>query len=414
MKGQHYDLALVGDAPGGRIAAILAARAGLRVLHLTGFGWPSELFWFSSPLCEHLLDRIDARTCLIPALPVQFRRDELCIQFHGETTLRDELRRELPERASALEKSIETFAEHGRQLQQLVMDRQLAPTVGPVSRLRWKIACLGRGLPTRSWQSFDSRLKSVGLDEVGSGLLADLAATVCLREPNILDTNTAALALSQLLDGHQVAPTVLEGLLSRRLMDAGADSRSAFDLTAIHSERQGFRICFGETVARAESVALAGAPGWIIDGLPASDLQYPRPALWHLAGLTDGISRILAPRILLAGTAGPIQVVIGRDENETRVRLRTGFGLSETVELRSQTDILFPFVDYTPVLRETALPFLPNAGPLGLQGRNVLRGGVRVAAGHLLYPGLGMTGEALAALSLLRQLGLAQKTGKSG
>lgn len=413
MQGQHYDLALLGDAPGGRIAAILAARAGLRVLHLTGFGWPGELLWCSSELFENLLDSINGRSCLIPALPIQFRSDSLCVQLHGETTLADELHRELPDSAAVIQGAVRGLMDRGQQLQRLIADKRLVPGHHIGAWASWTLGCLGRGLSLKGGKSLVGNLKSALPDEPAKAFVADLLSCTCLREVAGMDLDTAALTCAQLFDPHQVAPAVLDGLLHRRLKDAGADCHNAFELRGLHWERKRYRLDFGSSRAYAATVALAGNPGWMIEGVMPPPLKNPRPAVWELTDFTGHISRILPPKILSVGSFAPVQVVIGRDETRLRIRLQTGFGPSETFELQSQLAPLFPFAEFTPVLQETALPLTGPTGALGLVGRVKLRSGLFVAAGHLLYPGLGMTGEALAAFHLLHHLNLVKKSTKS-
>ncbi|RME39123.1 MAG: hypothetical protein D6794_04270, partial [Deltaproteobacteria bacterium] len=208
MNSQHYDLALLGDAPGGRIAAVLAARAGLRVLHLAGFGWPEELLWCSSDLFEGLLDRINGRSCLIPALPVQFRSGSLCVQFHGETTLADELHREMPESARSLQGIIQDLADRGVQLQKLLNDKGQPPDTRIASKLHWTFGRLFRGLPSRPGERLLTRLKSAEVDEAEAEFIALLTGCLSLRDPAQLDLDTVALLLAQLFNPHQIAPTV--------------------------------------------------------------------------------------------------------------------------------------------------------------------------------------------------------------
>ncbi|TYP00084.1 hypothetical protein EDC39_101244 [Geothermobacter ehrlichii] len=407
MAGQYYDLIVIGDAPAGRIAAAILARDGMRILHLNGFGWPSSLLWSSSILLEHLLEQIGGRTCLAPPLPIHFRQDDACLLLHGEAPLRDELQREYPRQAAEILDLLDRLNGLGGQVQAVLLQEKFSPAGGWSDRLRWPFLAIKHGLsPRLHRQLLTDWLQAARASATATRVISGLLSTATLEPADTITVIEAALAVAQLRNEHGVAPAVLDSLLSRRLNEAGVPHRDAFTLTALKQVAGRWSCRFGEEEIQAGLVALAGQPGWPIEGLDAATLQKPRSGLWRLDRFVGRVAAVHASRILFASDIGPLQIAIGSRKGRPDIWLRTACGLSETPELKARLDRLFPFTDYLPLLIETPHPPAAAAGFCGRLGNPGLgRRNLHLASGALLYPKLGLAGEALTALELLAVAG---------
>ncbi len=404
MAQPDYDLLVIGDAPAGRLAAAILAREGRRILHLTGFGWPPYLLWPSSLLLERLLARIGGGSCLVPSLPVHVRQEDTCLLLHGDAPLRDELQREYPRQATEIQHLLKRLDELGEQLQGILLQGGLLPAAGWTHRWRWPLRAVRHGLPPHlPRQPLPAWLQKAGASAGAGRFVCGLLAAATLTPAAAISVAEAALATSQLLNAHGVAPAALDSLLTRRLTEAGVTRRSAADLTALRPAAGHWLCRFGGEKIRVARVALAGRPPQAPEGLDAVP-SGAAAGLWHLEDLRGRVAAIHAPRLLVAGDSGPLQIAIGGRQDRPDIWLRTACDPADPAPLQAGLERLFPFTAFRP---RCVVPPRPAAGPAGFCGRTAARTPRRLhlAAGERLYPRLGPAGEALAALELLAAAG---------
>lgn len=406
MATQHYNLIIVGDAPAGRLAGILLGREGSRVLHLTGFGWPTYLLWQSSQLFELLLDRLQARTCLTTPLPVQFHQQQLCCEIHGANLWSDEVRRERPDCYQQILGLLDQLSKWGALLQESLYQMGTSPGSSWKNNLSWKLTTIRNGIPGACRKlTLAAWLKSQDVPISARTFISGLLTSCSLDLEDRLSLAEAALLWSQLTNRHMIAPAALNSILSQRLTDTGSETRSAFDLSAIaQGPNQTVTCTVGKQTFTSDALVVSGQSGWMIDGWPAEPQQASRPAVWQLDQFAGSASRLLAPRLLVDSNAGSFQVGIGQRDGQPNIYVRTGLDLTETTELTAEVARLFPFAEFLPMLKETGTFGGERIGPCGEQVNFQPEKNIFVGAGAIFYPTLGPLGEVITAMSLVDQL----------
>lgn len=406
MATQHYHLIIVGDAPAGRLAGILLGRKGSRVLHLTGFGWPTYLLWQNSQLLEKLLDNLQARSCLTTPLPIQFHQQNLCCEIHGATPFSDEVRRELPDCYRQILDLLEQLSEWGSLLQKSLYQLGTSPATGWRAGLTWQLTTIRNGIrATCRKQTLARWLSSQDISARAQTFINGLISSCSLDLAERLSLTEAALIWSQLSNRHMIAPAALDSLLGQRLTDTGADTKPAFNLSAVApGTNQTLACTLGKQQVTCDALVIAGQPGWVIDGWPSGPQDSARPAVWHLDQFAGAASRLLAPRLLVDSEAGSFQVGIGQRDGDSDIYVRTGLDLSETTELTAEIARLFPFASFLPMLKETGTPGGKRLGPCGEQTPFQPVKNIFLGAGAIYSPTLGPLGEVITAMSLVNQL----------
>ncbi len=96
---QHYDVIVLGEGLAARIAALLLARGGCRVLAFRNPTTPSAVtpaWFFPSLFLERLLENLGGRSCYTPVAPFQVLTSKTRLEFLGRESMEGELQREFP------------------------------------------------------------------------------------------------------------------------------------------------------------------------------------------------------------------------------------------------------------------------------------------------------------------------------
>ncbi len=402
MANQHYDLIIAGDAPGAQMAGILLARAGMRILHLHGQGWPRQLLWHNSELLDDLLDQLQARHCLTAPVPLQLHHQSTCIELHGAIPWQDELRRELPESYQQISERLNQLEDWGKTIQGCLRRSGGSPAFNLRQRLAWRLIATRKGLPVgqlngslRAWLD-DQTLQ----DEAGQ-LLAALFSAATLSNPDQLSLAEAALVWAQLQSRQTVAGSVLENLLSQRLTDNGATRRPFILLNGIQSIRSGVIQCqLGKETVQTERLFLAASPTAKIPGWPATALLPTGSPLWKLEKLSQSPSRLLAPRLLVSSSSGAFQLAIGHKQSQPEVYLRCSIDIDPAIDLADKLRELLGNLDFALPAQIPGSAISAGSGSFREQGAIALGKGLYLACANQLYPNLGLLGEALLATTL--------------
>lgn len=408
MANQHYDLIVAGDAPGAQIAGILLGRKGMRILHLHGQGWPRPLLWNAPELLTDLLDTLQARHCLTPAIPLQVYSENSCIEIHGALPWQEELRRELPQDFTEAQKSLSQLEHWGKALQQCFTAIGGSPSASLGHKTAWKLTTLRVRLPHRQLRNnLSSWLDNQNLSAAGHRLLETLFNAVCLTPADKISLAEASLVWQQLLRPQTVAGGVLEKLLHQRLSDTGAALHPFSQLSAIQQLRSGLVQCqLGKNSVTGEHLFLAASPATKIPGWPLSGLGPAGPATWKLDQLSQTPSRLLAPRLLLNSPAGPCQVAIGQQQGQAEVYVRCPSDMAPSNWALKQA---FLPGEFKSQCLHTGGQVQTATGPCGERGPIRVKKRIYLGCAERIYPNLGLCGEALTALTLSSLAGKGRK-----
>jgi len=400
LASQHYDLIIAGDAPGARMAGIFLARRGRRVLHLHGQGWPGYLLWNSSDLLDGLLERLQARNCLTAAVPTQLHFASSCIEFHGSFPWQEEIRRELPESYADLIPLLATLESWGHLLQENLHGTGGSPSLSIRRKVRWAYRCRCKGLSGGTLsQSFAAWARGKSLPESACQTLAALFGSTSLLPPDKLTVAEAALSWAQLLHPQSVSAPMLDKLLSQRLEDANATRKPLDGLSHIQVSRSGTIECqIGTETLSSEMVLLAAPPSLSLPGGMTPEKKHATPGLWQVETDCAKPARLLAPRLLVQAEEGYFQLALGQNRNQAEIRLRS---TTDSQIPMSGSPELTPLFGPQPALHhlQGGGTIEPAEGSWGERPPVKLGKGLYQACAESLYPGLGLLGEALTALT---------------
>lgn len=394
MTQSAFDVLILGDGPGGRMAGALLARAGCRVLALRSADAPAPAWFFSSLVLERLLDQLDGRAVLGRPLHFQYLSGAVRLDLHGRDPLAAELRREYPGAAETVAKPLEDLQELGEKLGLLLWEHGGLPVGKGVSRWGLFGRLLRQGLtPGRLNTPLAERLRDQE-SPAAAGLLRGLLSGLALAPADSVSLAEAALLWHGVLRPHGVSVAGLDELLLRRFRQFHGAEEDLATLQGVEPGTAGCRLTFkGRAPVTAGRIVLAGPPpGCQLPGYPPD-----APAQPLRLGLAGQVSPVLAEHLVVDGTP-PVRLALDGRPGEQRLTVEAA-AAADPDELATRLESLLPF----------ALGAPPAAGP---HGAPPPAPGLSAAAGrlaparHLLdcgprvLPALGPAGEILAGYSV--------------
>jgi hypothetical protein len=218
VANTHYDIIILGESLASRIAAVLLARAGRRVLTVgPAASTPPCPAWIPvSPHLERLLELLSGRSCLVTAPPFQVLSGPVRLTLHGNTAQLDELRREFPADSARVQTLFDELAEIGNRLETALWESGGLPLTGWASRWRFFYQRLHQGLPrARLLRPLASRLQT-GSSAQTTQALAALFSGLSLCPIEDLTVAEGALLWRGFGDSRGISTVALNTLLTHR------------------------------------------------------------------------------------------------------------------------------------------------------------------------------------------------------
>jgi len=409
-----YDAIIIGDSLAARIAAVLLARGGCRVLSIEE-GTPTSPAWISSSHhLEKLLEALGGRSCLTPSSPFQILGDQARIDFSARRPLDEELRRELPGDDQTLRTLFTTLLERGQQLEQTLFDAGGAPLKGLGGGLKFRWKALRDGLRLgASRQKLTNHLERLGLSSSARTLVASLFSGLALVPATQLSLAEAALLWSSHTREHGVSAAGLDTLLRQRFEQFHGqlqplESVKHFEMTAQQIRQVTFKngsSCSADHYLLASAVQLP----LLAPALQTTGLKLPAPPPRTLTTELHGKpSPLLSRRIILAGEP-PLRLSFGKRDEQLlcAIDLPAGVPLPSPGQLQERLTELLPFCSF-------AVETLPEAAPapsgkvrrtlFGQQQTVRLLRNTYLCHAPSILPSLGGCGDALLGTSLATTL----------
>jgi len=413
----HHDVIILGETLASRIAAVLLARTGQRVLIFTReSGTFSDDTWVPAGRhLEGLLEILDERSCLVAAPPFQLFSGEVRLTFHGISPLEEELRREFAGDGDRVAMLLRDLAAIAERLETVLWESGGLPLTGWPSRWRYARARLRRGLSSsRLLHPLTNRLHS-GFAAPAAQALAALFAGLSLAPAETLSVAEGALLWHGCANSQGVPAAILGGLLTRRFEQFHGESARLNDLknVRISAGRQHEVVFHGGRRCTADRIILGSREG--SEALPAGDLpaatRPPCPVPLVANVPTGKVSSLLCPMVIADGSP-PIRITLTSEPDCDRYRIvcrTTGAEAAATPNLIDRLEPLFPFAGLqfepgthnepgmtAPGRRKNRFP---GAERSLLAGRNLLN-----CCGSQELPTLGTIGEILVGFSIANHL----------
>jgi len=233
----HYDVIILGESLASRIAAVLLAKAGRRVLTVdVPLATPQSPAWIPVSLhLERLLDLLGGRFCLIPATPFQILSEPVRLTFHGVTARLDELHREFPKDSQQVQSLFHELEDIGTRLETALWECGGMPLTGCASRWRFFYRRLLKGLTRRKlFRPLASNLKA-GVSAQTAQALAALFSGLSLCSIEDLTVAEGALLWRSFSDNRGLSTIALNTLLARRFEQFNGESIRLDGLKSLQS-----------------------------------------------------------------------------------------------------------------------------------------------------------------------------------
>lgn len=414
----HYDVIILGESLASRIAAVLLAKSGRRVLAVgSSPATHSCPAWIPVSLhLERLLELLGGRSCLVSAPPFQVLSGPVRLTLHGVSALVDELRREFPADSSRVERLLRELEDVGDCLETALWECGGLPLTGWASRWRFLCRRLRKGLTAASLtRPLASRLRAGNTAQTAQALAA-LFSGLALCPIEHLSVAEGALLWRSFGDSRGISAGALNALLMHRFEQFHGEQAQLVDLQNVQTGDGRLREATFKNGRRCSAgVVLLGSPA-ASPLLPlefsAAEAAAPVEAL-----VTDGaVSPLLAQVVILDG-APPLRLTLVPDPAGGPCRLicRAAAPTSDTVgaQFEERLAALFPFTTlrFEPRIaiqagpaeqstgRSRRLNAFPGAARALLAGKQLLH-----CCGEQVLPGLGATGEIMVGVSVANHL----------
>jgi hypothetical protein len=422
VANNHYDVIILGESLASRIAAVLLAKAGRRVL-LTGSPATAPCpAWIPASLhLERLLDLLDDRSCLVSAPPFQVLSGQVRLTLHGISALHDELRREFPADSIRVQQLLRELDNKGKRLETALLESAGLPLTGWASRWQFMGKRLLKGLTLQSLaHPLADKLKTGNSAQTVQALSA-LFSGLALRPIEHLSVAEGALLWRGFAENQGVPAADLNALLSHLFEQFHGEQVSLAELKSVQTKDRRLReaVFINDRRCTAEVFLLGSrdAKGLLPGEFRAGEAAEP-PPLTLEARITDGaISPLLAQFVILAGSP-PLRITLVPDSvsSHCRVICQATVPANDTSgapQLEGGLSELFPFATLH-FEQRAGIPSGPTAGSGNRSRRQKAFPGATsslIAGEHLLnccgeqvLPGLGATGEIMVAVSVVNYL----------
>lgn len=418
----HYDVIIFGESLAARIAAVLLAKSGRRVLTVGSPPvTPPGPAWIPVSLhLERLLELLGSRACLVSATPFQVLSGPVRLTLHGISALRDELRRELSTDSAQVENLLRELEDVGNRLETALWESGGLPLTGWASRWRFLFQRLRQGLSAGSLtRPLASRLQT-GNSARTAQTLAALFSGLALCPIEQLSVAEGALLWRSFGDRRGISAGALNALLMHRFEQFHGEQAQWVDLQNVQTGDSRLREAVFRNGRRCSAgVVLLGSP----DAnalLPleccAAEAAAPLAAPFEALVTNGAVSPLLAQVVIVDG-APPLRLTLVPDPAGGPCRLicRAAAPTSDTVcaQFEERLAALFPFATlrFEPPVgipasqterstdRSRRLNAFPGAARALLAGKQMLH-----CCGELVLPGLGATGEIMVGVSVANHL----------
>lgn len=422
MSQTHFDVAILGEGLGSRIAGALLAKSGLKVLTFAEEG-NSLPPWIQVSLhLERILERLDGQSCLSAPEHFQLLTDKTRIDFHGSSILEEELRREFP----SGHRNISDFLDHLKSLGYLIEKALLEnggfPLKGIKSRFhflfkRVRHRLFGRRFSSPLHESFRDDFSRDELD-----ILSALFSGLSLTSFDRLSVAECALLWGAASHSKGICVASLDDLLQRRYGQFHGSIESLKRINSVRNTRVDlftFNLDNGHTCT-ATTCLLGSEEGRDhFSKLTHKKLPLPLPTnKFTTTPLGYKISPLLAEHIITSKPT-PIRISLTGEGSNLNALVDLPPDTSSNEDIKHTLKDIFPF---------TALelaPFSPTPGADKLDThppasahfsaamRNIKTSrNLYFSIGSSLFPSLGPVGEVLTAYSIASDIVSRTKKGK--
>ena len=419
MSSKHYDIAIIGGSLSARIAAVLLAKHGSKVLFLRNREAMASTWFHSSLFLEKLLGILGGRACFVAQEPIQVLSQKARITLNNDIPLDDELCREFGQSGPAVSQWLERLRVQGAQLEDLLWENGGLPWPSFKATVGFKLLCMRRGL---NLAELDAPVtKSLEqLPTTAVALVTDLLQGLALKRINQLSRAQAAMLWAQAVRPENLKEPDFSALVSKRFDQFHGLKTDLADLEGIDfngSRWTGGRIKSGGQFTAA--TFLLGDVRWADRFKPGKTAALPAPhaVVKQTTGdLTGQLSSLLASRVICGGGA-PLRLAIDERDHQLCGQILST-GVTTEQQLRQQLEPALPFAEYVLCVEEENLsPQTTNVStdrPLSLAslplriGRNLY-----CADSATLLPEMGASGAALLGWTLAENLtGKRKRTSK--
>lgn len=398
----HFDLAVIGNPIAARIAAILSARHGLRVLVIPGTPTESSTLLLPSLFLDELLNQLGRAPGEAQRPRFQVITENCRLDINGSWPLNEELRRELPASHEAVLRLLNTLQVRGLKLERRLLQWPDRPLYG------WRSRFAGLGRP---WARFNTLLQQKIQDSEAQNVLETLFSALSLSPVTDLGVDEAALLWSSLQHPCAMSSFEFDQFLTQALKKSDVQLAAALNPAGVRISGPGpYTLDMPKGPSMSADVLIIGEPQLLASSPWASQssqntilstrrlsLQLPEPS----------VSPLLAPRIALAD-ATTLQVLLNR--STPNISLQATWVERDNLPRdwpQNALRRLLPFVIdealQSPVTTQTqsvqSNRFFPRPSSAAQTGKDCL-----LCNAALLYPRLGFFGEFLCGFAAAHHL----------
>lgn len=417
MAKFHYDVIILGESLASRIAAVLLAKAGRRVLTVRlPAPAPSCPAWIPVGLhLERLLDLLGGRSCLVPATPFQVLSGDVRLTMHGVNDLFDEWRREFPNDSEKVSSLLTELKNLGERLENILWKNGELPLTGWSSRWRFLYKTRLKGISRHGmFQPLTSRLRET-LSLRPAQALATLFSGLSLYPSEELTVAEGALLWRSFGDNRGLSMVALDTLLTRRLEQFHGETVQLGKPEAISFAKGRMEELVLDDGRRCSATCFLSGSAAATALLPPtqhSSNVFPPTALCEFRIAEGAVSPLLAPIVLFGGEP-TLRLTLSSASTCHPSRIICQPASSATAVLsphdHKRLSALFPFatLDLDPSCdkqTETTnasrrLKAFPGARKSLVIEKNLL-----CCCGEQVLPSLGAIGETLVAVAIVNHL----------
>lgn len=348
MSSKHYDIAIIGGSLAARIAAVLLAKHGNKVLFLRHREATASAWFHSSFFLEKLLGTLGGRSCFVAQKPIQVLSRNARITLDNDIPLENELNREFGKAGPAVSQWLEMLRFQGAQLEDLFWENGGLPWPSFKTSALFRLLCMRRGI---NWAQFDEPvINSMGLlPPTSTTLVTDLLQGLTLKRIDELSRAQAAMVWTQAMRPENLKEPDFSMLLSKRFEQFHGLKSDLADLECI--DFNGTRWTGGQLKGGGMFTArsfLLGDTRWIerINSGKTEPLPLPHVVSKQITSSLSGqLSPLLATRIICGGDF-PLRLAIEEREDELFGQILNAGEASE-LQIRQQLQPALPFAHYT-------------------------------------------------------------------
>jgi hypothetical protein len=412
----HYDIIILGESLASRIAAVLLARAGRRVLTVgPAANTPPVPAWIPvSPQLERLLELLGGRSCLVAAPPFQVLSGPVRLTLHGNTAQLDELRREFPADSARVQALLDELADIGGRLETALWESGGLPLTGWASRWRFFYQRLHQGLSRgKLLRPLASRLQT-GHSAQTAQALAALFSGLSLCPIEDLTVAEGALLWRSFGDSRGISTVALSTLLTHRFEQSQGEQVRLDDvqtLQAVNGRPHELVLKNGHHCTAPQFLLGDRAAGALLPVELRADEATAALSPLHGRVAVGAISSLFAQIIILDGSP-PLRLNLTADSaaSHSRILCQAAAPPNDGTDDQQQERLsaLFPFatLHFTPaeVANSPAEPPQRQRAFPGAVRSQLVKENLLYCCGEQVLPTLGAVGDILVGISVANHL----------